>query len=172
MKEIGAWPPCGQLIRPISIVNEVTERCSSNQGSIEVEARLATSCLIYCTHATTPHSKSNEVRIRPCPTRASVFQQVVSPMILASIVQHPTTPTRYHSWPRMGGSSPALIRGVLLDLSLLLRVSHGGLPAFRPSLAAGAASAAGAAATGAGRRGTYMRGCRCFADGHAVHCPN
>lgn len=59
-----------------------------------------------------------------------------------------------------GGASPALIRGVLLDLSLLLRVSHGGLPAFRPSAAAGAAAAVDAAASTAGaqqRRGPCVR---------------
>lgn len=53
-----------------------------------------------------------------------------------------------------GGGHPALIRGVLLDLSLLLRISHGGLPAFRPSTGAGAVAEAAAAAGVTSRRGS------------------
>lgn len=54
-----------------------------------------------------------------------------------------------------GGAPPALIRGVLLDLNLLLRVSNGGLPVFRPS--GGAAAAVNA--TGNQSRGKYVHVC-------------
>lgn len=59
-----------------------------------------------------------------------------------------------------GGGHPALIRGVLLDLNLLLRISHGGLPAFRPSTGAAAVAEAAATAGVTSRRGP----CECLVN--------